>query len=176
MSRHTRPPTPTAASQTGNTATAPPCSSRPSRSGPEKAGYFPRWKQIPQARQARQAIRTHAHTPAGQHNASAGTQTAHPHQLHTPGKATHPPAGKHTPPAPSASGKLPAPAKQNAHAQHRPPAGDSTRHAHAPGSIRPRPRAKRYCARGIFILRVAAPKILVGLGPKNHFPRPWAAY
>ena len=123
-----------------------------------------------------EATRTHAHTPAGQHNASPGTQAAHtPAQSHSrqaPGKtgntSPQPSQGQQANTTPPAKSKRPRPsitqARDIPHATHTRP--DQFARARARKVLRARQRP----------LRVATPKIFVGLGPKNHFPRPWAAY
>lgn len=118
-----------------------------------------------------EAIRTHAHTPAGQRNTSPGIQATHtPAQSaaarHRQQDRQHIPTA-----APGSAGQRHTRQNPNASAQASRKRGIfHTPRTHARINS-PAHARERYCARGILSLRVAAPKIFVGLGPKNHFPR-----
>lgn len=141
ISGHARQTTPAAGppdDPPGTSSTRPPKRSRQSRPG--KAGNFPRWQQITQAGQAR---KPYAHTPTRQ---QANATPAQAYKRHT--RPPHPTAGRHqagpathTHSHTRASRPTPTPSKTQTPApRQRPAAGDSTRNAHTPGSIRPRPR------------------------------------
>lgn len=123
-----------------------------------------------------EAIRTHAHTPAGQRNASPGIQAAHTptpsHSRQAPGR----PGNTYPQPHQGQQANTNTRQNPNARAQATPSRRRfNTQRTHARINS-PAHARERYCARGILSLRVATPKIFVGLGSKNHFPRPWAAY
>lgn len=123
-----------------------------------------------------EAIRTHAHTPAGQRNASPGTQAAH---TPTPSNSSQAPGRTgNTYPQPPQGQQANTNTRQNpnarAHALRKRGIFHTPR-THARINS-PAPARERYCARGILSLRVAARKIFVGMREKNHFPDPWATH
>lgn len=146
---------------------------------PIRAGKSREFSQVAAGRAGQaspETIRTHAHTPAGQRNASPGTQ------------ATHTPTPSHSSQAPAAgpathTTSRPGPADQrhtrqnpNARAQASRKRGIfHTPRTHARINS-PAPAREKVLRARLRPLRVATPKIFVGLGSKNHFPRPWAAY
>lgn len=123
-----------------------------------------------------ESIRTHAHTQTGQRNASPGTQAAHTptpsHSSQAPGRTgnTHPSHHRANRPTPTPRQNL------NARAQALRKRGIfHTPRTHARINS-PAPAREKVLRARLRPLRVATPKIFVGLGSKNHFPRPWAAY
>lgn len=174
MSGHIRQPAPAAGPANdppGTSSTRPPQRSR--RSGPGKSVDFSRWQQIPQARQGRK-LYAHTHTPAGQRNAGPSAQAAHTR-----------PAPQEKPPT-LRPGNIPPGHPRGQQAQAEQPAQKAKRPR--PGNAQPqaiqhathtrpdqfaRARARKVLRAGGRSLRVRQPKILLGLGQKNHFPRPW---
>lgn len=127
------------------------------------------------ADKGRPASKLYAHARTHQHN----THAEHRHtQRHTPKKK--PPdcqPEKHTPRNPGESGKHQTPANENTRTQStgRPQAIQYTARGRPRINSRAPAREKVLRARARS-LRVATPKIFLGLGSKNHFPRPWAAH
>lgn len=123
-----------------------------------------------------EAIRTHAHTPAGQRNASPGTQAAH---TPTPSNSSQAPGRTgNTYPHPPQGQQANTNTRQNPNARTqalRKRGIFRTPRTHARINS-PAPAREKVLRARLRPLRVATPKIFVGLGSKNHFPRPWAAY
>lgn len=177
MTGHTRQPTPAAGppdDPPGTSYTRPP--QLPRRSGPGMAPA-PSHGGSSRRRQQARKLYAHTHTPAGQRNAGPSAQAAHDRPAQqkkraTIHRATYPPRGpqcqeEHRP---NHQQNL------NARAQATPDRRRfNTQRTHA-GIKTPAPAREKVLRARLRPLRVATPKIFVGLGPKNHFPQPWAAY
>ena len=177
MTGHTRQPAPAAGppdDPPGTSSARPPQLAR--RSGPGMAPA-PSHGGSSRRRQQARKLYAHTHTPAGQRNAGPSAQAAHDRPAPqkkgaTIHRATYPPRGpqcqeEHRPnPQQNLNARA-----QATHDRRR----FNTQRTHA-GIKTPAPAREKVLRARLRPLRVATPKIFVGLGPKNHFPQPWAAY